>query len=103
MIICAYMKELIIKMPKKRNMFTGRCCLKFDEFETFKELVNIGELKIIHADGAIRVYGIEAWMVDHAYPSYADGVEFMLVTFSKSQYTKDKLNEKKFGSDYKRS
>lgn len=91
------MSEVMIKMPNKKNTFSGRCCMNFEEFEKFKELVGIGKLKLIFHDDVIRTYPVQQWMIDHARFYNAGNEEFMLVTFSKHQYQKDCINDKKFG------
>lgn len=91
------MAEVIIKSPEKKNTFTGRCSLSFEEFEAMKNLVGSGILKILFKDGMVRQCPIEQWMVDHAAPRQGSEGEYMLVTFSKHRYQNDKLNHKKFG------
>ena len=91
--------ELMIKMPTKKNTFSGRCTMSIDEFEIFSDLVGVGHLRLIFEDKVVRTFPIEQWMIDHA-EARARGVEeYMLVTYSKRQYQKDLMNAKKFGED----
>jgi len=91
------MSEIVIRMPKAKNTFTGRVTMSLEEFETFKTLANCGILRIICTDGFVKSINIEQWMIDHSVIRSSANREYMLVTFSKHRRQNDLLTAKKLG------
>lgn len=90
-------QNVILKMPKGRNAFTGRVTFSALEFETAKGLVDKGHIRIICDDGFVKLIAIEAWMIEDAEWRSSGAQEYVLFTYSKSVYKKDLANEKRFG------
>lgn len=89
------MKEVIVKMPRKSNKFSGRCTLSPPQFSDLQALVGIGKLVIVHQDEDGEVRGassrdIQQWMVDSAKLMSGERGDFYLVIYSKNVYLRVK-------------
>lgn len=92
--------ELMLKMPKKKNTFTGRFTVNMDEFEVLKSLVGTGCVRLIFTDKLVKTIKVEQWMIDHAVPRNVGIEEYMLVTYSQSRRQNDLISAKKFGTSF---
>lgn len=83
-------QDVILKMPKSKNTFTGRCTVSMAQFETFKAGVDILTLKFVFHDKRVRHVKIQQWMIDSA----INCGEYMLMFYSKNVYQKMRLRDK---------